>query len=89
MTIVILILSIASVALTTALLIILSSKKDDGLKDSFRTMSCQLEENMNNSMSRMKQELTSSNTGAMETLGKLLSDSKQNFSKIQQKICRS
>lgn len=84
MTIVILILSIASVALTITLLIILSSKKDDGLKESFRTMSCQLEENMNNSMSRMKQEITASNTGSMETLGKLLSDSQQNFSKMQQ-----
>lgn len=84
MQIVLLILSIASVAMTVTLLVILSSKKNDDMKDSFQDMSYQLQENMNNSMSRMKQELTSSTAGSMETLGRLLSESQRNSSKMQQ-----
>lgn len=84
MQIVLLILSIASVAMTVTLLVILSSKKNDHMKDSFQDMSYQLQENMNNSMSRMKQELTSSTAGSMETLGRLLSESQRNSSKMQQ-----
>lgn len=84
MQIVLLILSIASVAMTVTLLVILSSKKNDDMKDSFQDMSYQLQENINNSMSRMKQELTSSTAGSMETLGRLLSESQRNSSKMQQ-----
>lgn len=84
MTIAILILSLASIALIIIVLIKISSKKDDEVQECFRTMSYQLEENVHNSMSRMKQELTSSTSGSMETLGKLLSDSQQNSSKLQQ-----
>lgn len=84
MQIVLLILSIASVAMTVTLLVILSSKKNDDMKDSFQDMSYQLQENMNNSMSRMKQELISSTAGSMETLGRLLSESQRNSSKMQQ-----
>ncbi|MGN0631573.1 MAG: DNA recombination protein RmuC [Ruminococcus sp.] len=84
MTIVILILSLVTTALTITVLVLLASKKDNGMQESFRNMSYQLEESLHNSMSRMKQELNTSTSGSMETLGRLLSASQQNSSKMQQ-----
>ncbi|MDD6268764.1 MAG: DNA recombination protein RmuC [Oscillospiraceae bacterium] len=78
------ILSLLTAVFTVVLLVMFSVRKNDSMEESFRTMSGKLEENMNNSMSRMKQELNASTAGSMETLGKLLSESQSQSAKLQQ-----
>ncbi|MBQ8724142.1 MAG: DNA recombination protein RmuC [Oscillospiraceae bacterium] len=84
MEIAILILLMIAVALIVFVIIKLSGGKGAELEEHFEKTSSKLESSMQDSLSRLKQELNASTSQSMESMGNMLSQSQSHSSKLQQ-----
>ena len=84
MEIAILILLMIAVVLIVFVIIKLSGSKGTEFEEHFEKTSSKLESSMQDSLSRLKQELSASTSQSMESMGSMLSQSQSQSSKLQQ-----